>query len=67
MGGPTSAIIIANAVLQLVGVVKGRSHIRSLMPPAELKLREEGEAEEEKRKELVRQIDKMMPHEVYYL
>lgn len=38
MGGPTSAIIIANPVLQLVG---GRSHIRSLMPPAELKQREE--------------------------
>lgn len=36
MGGPPSAIIIANAVLQLVGVVKGRSHIRPLMPPAGL-------------------------------
>lgn len=41
MGGPASAIIIANPVLQLVGVVKGRSHIRSLMPPAELEQREE--------------------------
>ena len=35
MGGPTSAIIIANVVLQLVGVVKGRSQFRSLMSPAE--------------------------------
>ena len=40
MGGSTSAIITANAVLQLVGVVGGRSHIRSLMPPAELNQRE---------------------------
>ncbi len=49
MGGPTSAIIIANAVLQLVGVVKGRSHIRSLMPPAELNHREGEEVRKRKR------------------
>lgn len=48
MGGPTSAIIIANAVLQLVGVVKGRSHVRSLLPPAELKQRGGGGSEDEK-------------------
>lgn len=39
MGGPTSAIIIANVVLQLVGVVKGRSQFRPLMSPAEPHLR----------------------------
>lgn len=50
MGGPTSAIIIANAVLQLVGVVKGTSRIRSLMPPAELN-QGGGGSEEEKERE----------------
>lgn len=57
MGGLTSAIIIANAVLQLVGVVKGRSHIRSLMLPAELN-RGEGGGVAEREGELVRHTDK---------
>lgn len=53
MGGPTLAIIIANAVLQLVGVVKGkRLYIRSFMPPVKQNQRGRGG-------DLMRHLDKL--------
>lgn len=50
VGGPTSAFITENAVSQLVGLVEGRSHIRSLMHPTVGREGEENSTQSERQR-----------------